>query len=325
MDILNIGIVGTGNIARFMANTLKDMDTACAYGVASRELKKAEEFGKNNSIKKVYGSYEELMLDPKVNLIYIATPHSQHYQHMKLCLKYNKAILCEKPFAINREQAKEILEEAYEKKIFVAEGIWTRYMPMVKTIKDIISSGMIGDVQMTSANLGYNIEKNQRLYDPNLAGGALLDLGVYVLNWASIILGTEVEKITSTCTYHQTGVDRNESITLTYKNGTMAVLNVSMGAVGDRRGQIYGTKGYAVIDNINNYEAVTVYNEENKEIFMKKRPEQLTGFEYEINACQHALQNNKIECQEMPHKEILRIMELMDQIRFDWGVNYPCE
>ena len=312
--------MGTGNIAGVMAGTIKKMKNVKCHGVASRSEERAQEFANEYGIKVAYTSYEEMLLDDKIDLIYIATPHSEHYANMKLCIENGKNVLCEKAFTANAKQAEEILALAKEKGVFVAEAMWVRYMPMLTTIKGILNSGIIGEPAMLTANLSYPISGKRRLTDPALAGGTLLDLGVYTLNFAAMMFGKDIEKMESTCTYTETGVDASESITITYKDGRMAVLNGTMNGVSDRRGVIYGPKGYIAIENINNFESVTVYDAGYKAVKTVKAPKQITGYEYEVYACMEAIEKGEKECWEMPHDEILRIMQQMDGLRAQWGV-----
>ncbi len=317
--------MGTGKIAGVMAGTIKKMKNVKCHGVASRSEERAQKFAEEYGIKVAYTSYEEMVLDDKIDLIYIATPHSEHYANMKLCIENGKNVLCEKAFTANAAQAEEILALAREKGVFVAEAMWTRYMPMLTTIKGIINSGIIGEPTMLTANLGYPVSDKKRLTDPALAGGALLDLGVYTLNFASMIFGREIEKTESSCILTDLGVDASESITLKYKDGRMAVLNCTMNAVSDRRGVVYGPKGYIVIENINNFESVTVYDTGYKPGKPVKAPRQITGYEYEVYSCLEAIEKGEKECWEMPHEETLRIMRQMDGLRADWGVVFPFE
>lgn len=320
-----IGIMGTGKIAGIMAGTIKKMKNVKCYGVASRSEERAHEFANKYGIKVVYTSYEEMVLDSKIDLIYVATPHSEHYANMKLCIENGKNVLCEKAFTANAKQAEEILALAKEKDVFVAEAMWVRYMPMLTTIKSVLNSGMIGEPKMLTANLGYHISDKQRLMDPMLAGGTLLDLGVYTLNFAAMMFGKDIERMDSSCTLTDTGVDASESITLTYKDGRMAVLSCTMNGISDRRGVIYGTKGYIVVENINNFESVTVYDASHKAAKPTKAPKQITGYEYEVYSCLEAIEKGEMECWEMPHEETLRIMKQMDELRLQWGVVYPFE
>lgn len=322
---INVAIMGAGNIGGVMAQTLIKMKTARCYAVGSRSKEKAADFAKKFGCKKAYGSYEELVADKKVDLVYIATPHSEHYENARLCIENGKAVLCEKAFTANAAQAEDLIAFAREKKVLIAEAIWTRYMPMLQTIKEVLGSGMIGVPTMLTANLGYVINGVSRLTDPALAGGALLDVGVYTINFASMIFGTEVKKVSSVCTYTKSGVDEQNSITIVFEDGKMAVLNSSMLSLSDRKGIIHGTKGFAVVENVNNFESITVYDSNYNKIEKYNRPKQISGYEYEVEACVNALQNGEIECPQMPHEETIRIMKLMDSLRYEWGIKYPFE
>lgn len=322
---MNIGILGAGSIARQMAYTISKMDNAINYAIASRDYKKSQEFAQEFGVIKAYGSYEEMIEDPEVKLVYIATPHSLHYEHAKLCLNNGKHVLCEKAFTTNEKQAKELFEIAKEKNLFITEAIWTRYMPMRKTLEDILKSDVIGELHSLTASLGYRINNIPRLVDPNLAGGALLDVGVYTLNFASMVFGDNIKDISSTVIKTDTGVDAQNSITLCYENNKMAILHSTMMSRTDRRGIIYGSKGYVEVENINNCEGIKVYSLDGKLIDEYKTPEQISGYEYEVEASIKAIKNGELECIEMPHSETLIIMRLMDKLRGSWGIKYPFE
>ena len=200
-----------------------------------------------------------------------------------------------------------------------------RYLPMLQTIRAELADDVIGTPTMLTANLGYLISEVPRLQRPDLAGGALLDVGVYPINFARMIFGDRIVKISSACTYTDSGVDEQDSITLIYEDGRVAQLAASMLGLCDRRGTIYGTKGFMVIENINNFESLTVYDTGYRPVKKIERPEQISGYEYEVEACIRALSEGKLECEEMPHSETLRVMELMDALREEWGVKFPFE
>ena len=322
---VNIAIMGAGNIAATMANTLKRTRKAKLYAIASRDQKKADEFAHKYGFKKAYGSYADLAADKKVGLIYIATPISEHYENAKMCLEAGKAVLVEKAFTVNAEQAEELIRIAKEKNVFLAEAIWTRYMPFNKTIREVLDSGVIGKPVMLTANLGYPLTHVQRMIDPDLAGGALLDLGVYPLNFASMFFGDDIDKISAAASYTEEFVDEQDGITITYKDGKVANLMASMSSVTDRRGVIYGDKGYVVVENINDPESLTVYDSRHKKVAKYKRPRQKTGYEYEVIASIQAINAHRIEPWAMPHEQTLKIMRLMDEIRSQTGVYYPFE
>lgn len=322
---MKVGILGAGGIARKMANTLAGMEQAQGYAVASRNLEKAEAFAKEWNIPKAYGSYEEMLTDEQVDLVYVATPHSHHYEHVKLCLEHGKHVLCEKAFTVNADQAREVLSMAEKKGLLLTEAIWTRYMPSRNMVKELVDSGVIGKVTSLTANLGYSLRGVARMEEPELAGGALLDLGVYPLNFAAMVFGDQVKSVESTVVKSDKGVDLENSITLTFEDGKMAVLHSNMGAVTDRRGCIFGDKGFIEVTNINNIEKLRVFDATYQEIASYDVPPQITGYEYEVEACREAIEKGWLECPQMPHKETIRIMEQMDALRRSWDYVIPGE
>lgn len=219
--MLKMAIMGAGSIANKMAATITKMENVEAYAIAARDLDRAEDFAKKYGFTKAYGSYEEMLNDPEVELVYIATPHSHHYKCVKMCLEANKHVLCEKSFTVNEEQAREILRMAEEKNLLLTEAIWTRYMPSRNMINKIIEDGMIGEVTSLSANLGYELSSIKRIWDPKLAGGALLDVGVYLVNFAIMVLGDEIESIHSEAVF-KNGVDMIDNINMIFKGGKTA-------------------------------------------------------------------------------------------------------
>lgn len=319
MDKLNLAILGAGGIASTMAATVREMEEVNLYAVASRDQERARRFGEKFGAKRCYGSYEEMLEDDQVDLVYIATPHSHHFEHAKLCVRHGRPVLCEKAFTWNGAQAEELIALAEEKKVFITEAMWVRYMPMSVMLKEIIASGRIGRVTGLTANLGYSLTRVERLVRPELAGGALLDLGVYTLNFATWVLGDEIESFTTSMVKHDTGVDKQEFVNLVYPDGTVAGLFNTMEATTDRKGQIYGTEGYIVVDNINNYEAFHIYNNRYELVETIERPHQISGYEYEVLACKRALEQGRLECEEMPHAHTLRVMRLMDDIKKQWN------
>lgn len=322
---MKIGVLGTGKIVEVVTQTLARMENVECYAIASRTLERAQEAAKEYGYTKAYGSYEELVADPEVGLVYIATPHSRHYEDMKLCVEHNKPVICEKAFTMNSQQAKEIAKLAKEKGVYVAEAIWTRYMPSRKMIQDMLDSGVIGKVSTLTANLSYVISQNYRIVAPELAGGALLDVGVYGLNFATMHFGTDIERIESSVQFTDTGVDGMESITIYYKGGRMAVLKHGIYARSDRKGIFYGDKGYMVVENINNPQSISVFDTDDKLVQRIDVPEQISGYEYEFAEAIECIQQGEIESKSMPLKDSVFIMEVTDSIRKQWGLVYPQE
>lgn len=322
---MKIGVLGTGKIVEVVTQTLARMENVECYAIASRTLERAQEAAKEYGYTKAYGSYEELVADPEVGLVYIATPHSRHYEDMKLCVEHNKPVICEKAFTMNSQQAKEIEKLAKEKGVYVAEAIWTRYMPSRKMIQDMLDSGVIGKVSTLTANLSYVISQNYRIVAPELAGGALLDVGVYGLNFATMHFGTDIERIESSVQFTDTSVDGMESITIYYKDGRMAVLTHGIYARSDRKGIFYGDKGYMVVENINNPQSISVFDTDDKLVQRIDVPEQISGYEYEFIEAIDKIKSGDIESDSMPLNDSIFIMEVTDAIRKQWGLVYPQE
>ncbi len=322
---MKIGILGAGWIAGCMAVTINEMDNAELYAVGSRNISKAEDFAKKYHCEKAYGSYEELVSDPEIDIIYIATPHSHHFEQAALAMRHGKHVLCEKAFTINAKQAEELFQIAKENNVVITEAIWTRYMPSRHIINDLLACGVIGEVSTLTANLSYKINQNARIMDPALAGGALLDVGVYPLNFALMHFGKEIDHISSSCIKTETGVDGQNAITIYYKDGRMANLTSGIYARSDRRGVFYGSKGYMIVDNINNVKNIDIYDMDDQPVKHVGVPEQITGYEYQVCELIETIEDGRMECTSMPHKETLYVMELMDNLRKDWGVIYPGE
>lgn len=322
---MKMAILGAGGIAEKMAATIKEMPEVEAYAVASRSLEKAEKFAEQHGFEKAYGSYEEMVKDEAVDLVYVATPHSHHLEHGKLCARHGKNMLVEKAFTQNAGQAKELLELAKEKRVLAAEAIWTRYMPSRQMILDVMESGIIGEIHSLHATLSYPVAHVERIRRPELAGGALLDLGVYPLNFAFMAFGDDVERIDASAALAETGVDMAVNMTLTYRDGKVASLFCDARVADNREGAIYGDKGYIMVQNINNCEKIRVYDHNHELLKEIPVPVQISGYEYEVLACMEAIQKGELECPQMPHKEIVRMMEVMDEVRAKIGVACPNE
>lgn len=320
--MLRVAILGAGGIAIKMAKTLRGMETAEAYAIAARDLGRAEAFAKEYGFTKAYGSYAEMLQDENVDLVYIAVPHTHHYMCAKMCLEAGKHVLCEKPFCVNVDQTKELLAMAEDKKLLLTEAIWTRYMPSRKIIDDLIAGGEIGEVTSLTANLGYELSEIPRIWDPKLAGGALMDVGIYLVHFARMVFGEKKAKITSEALF-KNGVDMIDSIIMTFEDGQVATMQSNVYAVQNRNGSIFGTKGYIEITNINNPEVIKVFDENYQEVKSIVVPKQITGYEYEVEACARAIAAKEIECEEIPHAETIRVMEIMDEIRNSWGYELP--
>ena len=322
--LLRVGIIGTGWIAEKAAVTLDGLTDCEAYAVASRTQEKADAFAEKWKVKKAYGSYSELIADPSVDLVYVGTPHSHHYDVTREALLAGKPCLVEKAFMANHRQAKEIVELARGRKVFLAEAIWTRYQPVVAMMRELISS-RIGTPRLVTATLGYSMGDKPRIMRADLCGGALLDLGVYALNFVRMFFDADIVSLTGQCVKSQTGMDLTNTMTLVLSDGVLCNLQSSAACVGDNIGVIAGTEGNLIIDNINNPQKITVNGPDRTYIETIHVPQQITGYEYQFMACRQALIDGLLEPREMPLEETLYIMELMDGLRKEWGVKYPMD
>ena len=325
MNKLRVGIIGAGWIADKMAEALSPLDEAEVLAIASRSLEKARQFADERGIIRAYGSYEELVEDPDVDLVYVATPHSHHYPHARLALEHGKPVLVEKAFTANAREAEALLTLARERHLFITEAIWTRYMPLSMKVKEIMDSGIIGEPRILTATLCYEMEQKERIIRPDLCGGALLDLGVYVLNFARMYFGTDIVRTVTNCHLGPSGMDMMESISLSFRDGRMANLQAGCLTLNDRQGIISGKEGYIRIDNVNCPERIEVWrNYELVEVY--ERPEgMVNGYEYQVLECKRCLEAGLTESPMMPHEETLSIMQQMDALRKDWGVKYPMD
>lgn len=323
LKTFRIGIIGAGWIAEKMALTLAPIEGYEVYAIASRSLAKAEAFAQQWHIKKAYGSYEELIKDPDVDLVYIATPHSHHYSPTRLAIENGKPCLVEKAFMANTRETEEILSLAKQKNVFVTEAIWTRYMPLSFKVKEIMESGIIGEPRLLTATLCYMMEQKERILRPELCGGALLDLGVYVLNFARMYFGTDIVRTVTNCQMGPTGVDMQECISLCFADGRMANLQSGALCLNDRQGIINGTEGYIRVDNVNCPEQIDVYRNYELVATYRKPEKQVTGYEYQVFESRRCIEAGLLESPLMPHAETISIMQQMDCLRQEWGVVYP--
>ncbi len=321
---MKIGILGAGNIAHTMAKTLIQMSDKNIelYAIASSSLEKSQAFAKKYDIPKAYDSYEKLVEDGDIDLIYIATIHTMHYQHALLCIENHKHVLIEKPMTINEKQALDLFQRAKENHVFVSEAMWTRFMPSAQFLKNIINSQIIGNVTSIDTHIGYRLDDVQRMTDLTCGGGALLDIGIYPIHFAMMVFSDNVQTIYGHCLKFHTGVDAIDSITMQW-NHHIASLQATMLSDSDNHGYIYGSEGYLVVDNINNPHQIKHYDRNHQHIQTFDFSNQITGFEYEILACQEAIENHLLETPQVPHDLTLKVLRYMDQLRHQWDIKYP--
>ncbi len=324
-DTFKVGIVGAGWIAEKAAITLAGLPGFSCYAIASRSQEKADAFARRWDVENAYGSYSSMLEDPSVDLVYVATPHSHHFDITREALEKGIPCLVEKAFMANRNQAAAIIALAREKKVFMAEAIWTRYQPAVEMVRSIIRDGRIGEPRLITATLGYSMGNKERIMRADLCGGALLDLGVYALNFVRMFCDRPVVSIDSQCVKTPTGMDWSNAISIVLEGGILANVQSSACCVGDNIGVIAGTEGNIIIDNINNPQTIRINGPDR--VFMEemKVPAQITGYEYQFLACRDAIADGLLEPPQMPLEETLYIMALMDGLREKWGVRYPMD
>lgn len=325
MKEIRVSILGAGNIAGRMARTLQAVEGVTLWAAASRSLAKAEAFAAEFGAVKAFGSYDELYNDPDTDLIYVATPHSFHYEQAKAALLHGKHVLCEKPMTINAKQAKELFDIAQERGLFVSEAIWTRYIPLAETLRRKLDEKVIGTPRIMTANYGFNNMDTPRIAEPSLAGGALLDLGIYPLTVISMVFGEDIVNIQTSGVLTGKGVDAHSATILTFADGKMATMLTAIDTVMDSKVIIYGDEGRIEMDFVCNWIGINVYDARGSIKERISRPQQITGFEFEVEAAAAAVRAGKLETEKAPRSLILAMMERMDALRNAWGMKYPGE
>lgn len=319
-------IMGTGTIANNFAKGLSVLPEAELYAVASRSKDKAEEFGNIYGASKMYGSYEELVQDKDVDVVYIATPNTAHKDNAILCINNGKAVLCEKPFTINAKEAEEVIKLAREKEIFIMEGMWSRFFPVMETLRKWMEEEVIGELRMVTADFGFRREgpMEERKVSPQRGGGALLDVGVYPIAFASMIFGGAPKEITGLTSIIDTGVDEQSSMLLGYEGGKMALLSCAINTPTPKEARIIGNKGSIHIPNFSRATTATleVIGEEPVTVEI---PLEGNGYNYEAAAVMQCLNEGKLESELMPLDETLAIMKTMDELRGQYGIKFPTE
>lgn len=321
---MRIGIIGCGHIAEKMARTVH-MTGHTLYAVASRTQEKADRFASRFEAEHAYGSYERLAEDSHVDLVYVAVPHSFHAQVADMCLDQGRHVLVEKAFTSNASEAEPLVRKAERQGLLLAEAIWTRYEPIRTRIDQAVEGGEIGQVCHAEATYFAYLAQKPRLVEPSLAGGSLLDIGIYALNFLLMNLKGDVTEIQSMARLSDKGVDELSSTSLRFSSGAIGSMQTGYTAVSDRSCQIAGSSGWIWVDNVNNPQSVKVYDRDRNFVRDIPVPPQLTGFEYELDSCCAAIREGRTECPQMPHSEMLRVMRLMDAMRAQWGMVYPWE
>lgn len=323
--VIKWGILGPGSIAHSFAQGLAVTNNGQVYAAASRNVEKAQKFIDEYGGTKAYGSYNELVQDPDVDAIYVATPHTHHVEHTKLCLNAKKPTLCEKPFAVNAKQAKEMVACAKENNTFLMEAMWTRFFPLMYDLRKKISEGVIGEVRLLQADFGYRFhwDPKNRILAPDLAGGGLLDVGIYCVSTAYQFIG-KPKTVSGKAHLGESGVDEQNAFIFEYENGALAVMCSGVRTSLKHELRIYGTEGHVVVhEGFWRPTKMTIHTNGKDEVF--EYDTSCNGYNYEADAVANYLSEGKVESDIIPLEESISMMESMDALRKQWGLIYPGE
>lgn len=320
------GIIGTGGIAKAFARDLSYINNHVVQAVGSRSLETALDFALEFPGCSSYGSYEELVSDPMIDAVYVATPHPAHMANTILALNAGKPVLCEKPFAVNAAEAQAMVSASLENGTALLEAMWTRFLPHIAHVRVLLKSGVIGQIVNVEADHGQFLidNLNPRLTEPELAGGAILDLGIYPISFAHLVLG-KPEKITATGVLTEKGVDSQTSAILDYENGAQAVVTTTLLTGTPCRATIAGTLGRIEIDS-------TFYTPTSIRVILRdgtitEYPNTYKGhgIREQARELERMIRNSEIESPLLTHKMSIEIMQTLDEIRNQIGLRYPFE
>ena len=320
---LNWGILGAGWIAHEMGEALNEVNGEI-YAVCATTLENAQKYAEEFHVKKAYGSAEELLADENVDVVYIATPHNLHYQFLLQAVKAGKHIFCEKSITVNSRQLEECVAIAKEKGLVICDGTTLLHMPLYKKLREMISDGVIGDVKMVQVNFGSckEYDVTNRFFSKELAGGALLDIGVYATSFARYFMKSKPNVVLTTANYFETGVDETSGILLKNPDGEMAVMALTMRAKQPKRGVVAGEKGFIEIYDYPRAAKATITYTETSKTEVIEEGESAKALQYEVADMQDYIWNKSGD----ENLAIVRdVMETLTSIRNQWGMVYPFE
>ncbi len=325
MGNIKWGIMGPGKIAHRFVQALQHVEGAELLAVGSRDLGRAEVFADMYKAKRVYGNYREFVQDTEMDLVYIATTNQAHFECAMLCLEAGKGVLMEKPFTINAEQAQILVDTARRKGVFLMEAMWTRYLPVMTKVRELLAANAIGEVRMVKADYGFRGagDPERRQLNPVLGGGALLDIGIYPLSFAAMVLGAVPEKVTSAACIGATGVDEQCAFTLSYKGGRIAVMSAAVRTYIPNFAYILGTEGYIMIPEFTGASSFELVKDGKSEKY--ELPCTPNGFFYQAQEATTCFAEGRKESAVMPLNETVQLMKIMDHLRSQWGLKYPVE
>ncbi|HYC85781.1 MAG TPA: Gfo/Idh/MocA family oxidoreductase [Chryseosolibacter sp.] len=325
MEKIRWGILGCGKIANKFASDLKLVENAVLTGIASRDAIKGPAFQRDHQVPKLYGTYEALASSPEIDVIYVATPHGFHFVNTMLCLEHGKAVLCEKAFGLNTLQVREMVRMAKARNVFLMEAFWTKFLPQFDRVVGLIKSGEIGEIRLIQADFGFSAPEPlaQRLFDPELGGGSLLDIGIYPVFLAQTLLGKPVE-IQAMMSAYPTGVDEQCAVTMKFANGALAVLSSTFAADTPVEAMIAGTRGRIHMRNRfhNSIGTIEIARGKDKPEPVEVFRENGYGYQFEARHVGDCLRKGLIESPVMSHNDSITLMETLDEIRRRCGIRY---
>lgn len=326
VDKVRWGVLGAGSIARQFADGLRGLPEAELLAVGSRTAASADAFADEFDVSRRYPSYKELASDSDVDVVYVATPHVFHAENAALCLEHGKAVLCEKPFTVNARQAERLVGLAREKGLFLMEGMWTRFFPLMGRVRDLLSDGTIGEARMLTVDFGFRTEPDpaSRLFDPSLGGGALLDVGVYCAALSSMVFGPPTE-VTGLSHLGETGVDEQFATVLKHDGGRLSVLAAAIRTNTPHKATIMGTEGRIEIHPPWWRPETLTLTRTGHEDETIRAPYTGNGFAHEAEEVMDCLRSGKLESAVMPLDETVAICRVLDELRGQWGLRYPSE
>ncbi len=323
-DRIRWGIIGTGDIAKKFARGLKELPEAELHAVGSRRRESADEFAKQFGAARAYPSYQELAHDPDLEVIYIATPHQLHRENSLICLKAGKAVLCEKPFAVNASEAQEMVHFASRSRKFLMEAMWMRFLPAIRRAQEWIGEGKIGETRLAQASFGYR-DSVGIAYDRECAGGSLLDVGVYPITLADIAFGGEMPERVTGFAHLSKGIDEQAAYVFGYRGGGLAVLSSAIKTRTPSDGWIMGTEAMIKIHAPFWKSQELSLVKENEVVLNEKHPMIGNGYNYEAAEVMRCLREGRLESPVIPLEKSVQIMQILDELRDQWGLVYPME
>ena len=320
------GIIGAGSIASRFAEALASLPDAETLAVGSRSRDTADRFAETHGFSRSYASYEALAADPDVDVVYVATPHPFHAENIELCLEAGKAVICEKPFTMNAAEARRVVGLARERGLFLMEGMWTRFFPLMRRLREMLADGAIGEPRMLTVDFGFRAELDpaSRLFDPKLGGGAMLDVGVYCVSFASMVLGRPVRG-TGHSHLGETGVDEQFAAALEHGDGRISAITAGTRTATPQEATVLGTEGYMRIHSPWWRPDAMTISRPGREDEVVSVPTQENGFGYEAAEVVRCLKAGERESEIIPLDETISVLETMDEIRAAWGLRYPGE